>query len=387
MHSTPILASLLLLASTASYAAPLPQDSSSTIIASTTTTTTTTLAASPTPSVSTNSTNLPSCRFRSSDESNSGFGVEDYKPCVVTPETVGYNSFFLRGSQIYDANNQLFVHRGINHPYSWFRYSQDQEQAFKQIKNVTQSNSIRIVLQTSDDAASVKNAIELARKNKMVAVLENHDGTGFGEKPGAKSMAQIVDWWISVKSAMDGTENVAILNIANEPIGNDNFLQWIGATQNAVKRLRDAGFKHQIMVDAPNWGQDWSGTMRDNAVQVFESDPHRNLIFSPHMYGQYGTPQKVKSYIDSFLSRNLPIVIGEFGFDHGDGDVDEETIFSYSNEKNVGWLAWSWSGNGADVKYLDMVNNFDPSQPTAWGKQVFERLKGAKELSIFSEAN
>ncbi|KAJ3411032.1 hypothetical protein HDV05_002897 [Chytridiales sp. JEL 0842] len=336
-----------------------------------------TTTASPLPATT---NQLPSCAHRSSVPLHSQTGLENNSPCALAPQTVGFRSFYPRDGQIYDANDNLFVMRGINHPFSWYRFRSNT--AFKDIKS-TNSNALRIVLQTTDDASAVAEAIRLARENKLVAIVENHDGTGYGEKGGSKSLSEIVDWWIRVKSAMDGTEEYVILNIANEPIGNNNFLQWTDATKNAILKLRKAGFRHMLMIDGPNWGQDWSFTMRDNAVSVFETDPDRNLVFSVHMYGVYNTPAKVTSYIDSYTSRNLPIVVGEFGFDHSDGNPDEETIFSYSESQNLGWLAWSWSGNSGGVEYLDLVNGFDVTRPTAWGRQTFANLKSAKEASIF----
>ncbi|MFF5030276.1 hypothetical protein ACWCPJ_33640 [Streptomyces collinus] len=37
------------------------------------------------------------------------------------------------------------------------------------------------------------------------------------------------------------------------------------STTGIVGSMGAAGCHHALMVDAPNWGQDWSGTMRDNA--------------------------------------------------------------------------------------------------------------------------
>ena len=82
------------------------------------------------------------------------------------------------------------------------------------------------------------------------------------------------------------------------------------------------------MVDAPNWGQDWQFVMRDNAASVFATDPQRNTIFSIHMYGVFDTAAEITDYLGRFVTAGLPIVVGEFGFDHSDGNPDEDTILA-----------------------------------------------------------
>ena len=84
------------------------------------------------------------------------------------------------------------------------------------------------------------------------------------------------------------------------------------------------------MIDAPSWGQDWAGIMRDNAATVAASDPDKNVLFSVHMYGVYNNASTINAYLDAFKSKGLPLVIGEFGNMHSDGDPDEDTIMSES---------------------------------------------------------
>ena len=235
-------------------------------------------------------------------------------------------------------------------------------------------NSVRVVLSngyrwTKIPASEVANIISLSRSLGFKAIiLEVHDTTGYGEDGAACSLAQAVEYWKEIKSVLDGNEDFVIINIGNEPYGNNNYQNWVNDTKNAIKALRDAGFKHTIMVDAPNWGQDWSNTMRDNAQSIMEADPLRNLVFSIHMYGVYNTASKVEEYIKSFVDKGLPLVIGEFGHQHTDGDPDEEAIVRYAKQYKIGLFSWSWCGNSSYVGYLDMVNNWDPNNPTPWGQ-------------------
>jgi hypothetical protein len=164
--------------------------------------------------------------------------------------------------------------------------------------------------------------------------------------------------------------------------------------------IRDAGLRHCIMVDAGGYGQG-AATIHSHGLEVLDADPENNLIFSIHMYGGAGNTAKVKSNIDGVINQNLALCIGEFGWYHSDGDVDEDLILSYCAEKNVSWLAWSWHGNGSPVEYLDLVKdatanpklasyenitieNWDGSQSwTAscnWGEKIINTWKAEAKM-------
>ncbi|MEV5732898.1 cellulase family glycosylhydrolase [Streptomyces sp. NPDC052292] len=279
--------------------------------------------------------------------------------------------------RVVEGNGSDFVMRGVSHAYVWYP---GQTSAIGDIA-AKGSNTVRVVLGggnrwTKTSAAEISTIIGQCKQHKLICVLEDHDTTGYGEDGAAASLDQAVAYWKSVKSALDGQESYVVINIGNEPWGNNNTGQWTSATQSAIGQMRAAGFHHALMVDAPNWGQDWSATMRNNASTVLASDPDHNTIFSVHMYGVYNSADKVNGYLNSFLNAHLPIVIGEFGFKHSDGDVDEDTIMATAQSKGLGYLGWSWSGNGGDVSYLDMVNGFNPGAMTTWGSRIFDGVNG-----------
>jgi mannan endo-1,4-beta-mannosidase len=282
-----------------------------------------------------------------------------------------------------EGNGTPLKLRGINHAHTWFTTLTS---SFANIK-AAGANAIRVVLsggrwQPANGAADVANVISLCKQNRLICVLENHDTTGFGEQGGAVSLDAAVNYWISVQSALTGQEDYVILNIGNEPIGNNAVTpNWTQATISAVQRLRNAGFQHTIMVDAPNWGQDWQFTMRDNAPAVLAADTTGNLIFSVHMYGVFDTAAEVNAYVDSFRSRNLALCICEFGSNHSDGNPDEDAIMAKAEASAIGMMGWSWSGNSGGVEYLDMVTNFNPAQRSSWGTRF---ITGANGLSTTS---
>ncbi|WP_440099836.1 cellulase family glycosylhydrolase [Streptosporangium sp. H16] len=287
------------------------------------------------------------------------------------------------GTRILEANGDAFVMRGTSHAHTWYA---TQTGSFADIKSLG-ANTVRVVLSggrwTANGAADVANVVSLCKQNKLICVLENHDTTGYGEQSGAYTLDQAVDYWISVKSAIAGQEDYVVLNIGNEPFGNNATTPgWTQATSAAITRLRSNGFQHLIMVDAPNWGQDWNFTMRDNAATVAAADPQRNTVFSVHMYGVFDTAAEVTSYLQAFQTAGLPLVIGEFGFDHSDGNPDEDTIMAQAQARGVGYLGWSWSGNGGGVEYLDQVTNFDVTRLTTWGQRLFNGANGIAQTSV-----
>ncbi|MET7395904.1 cellulase family glycosylhydrolase [Dactylosporangium sp. NPDC005572] len=299
--------------------------------------------------------------------------------------------FTVSNGRLYDANGNEFVMRGVSHAHAWYP---SQTSSFANIKALG-ANALRVVLATGDrwtknDTADVANVVSLCKANRLICVLEAHDTTGYGEQSGAVSLDRAVDYWLSVKSALVGQEKYIIVNIGNEPTGNTaaTVAAWPTDTANAIKRLRSNGFEHTIMVDAPNWGQDWQFTMRDNAATVFAADPAKNTVFSIHMYGVFDTAAEINDYLNRFVSAKLPIVVGEFGFNHSDGNPDEDTIMATTQSLRIGYLGWSWSGNGGGVEYLDMVTNFDPAQLTSWGQRIFNGANGikatAQEASVYA---
>jgi mannan endo-1,4-beta-mannosidase len=106
------------------------------------------------------------------------------------------------------------------------------------------------------------------------------------------------------------------------------------------------------------------------------------------MYGVFDTAAEITSYINSFTSRNLALCVCEFGFLHSDGDPDEDTIMSATQAAGIGNMAWSWSGNGGGVEFLDLVLGFNPAQRSTWGTRYIAGPNGltatSREASIYS---
>ncbi|HEU5128314.1 MAG TPA: cellulase family glycosylhydrolase [Glycomyces sp.] len=297
--------------------------------------------------------------------------------------------FSVDGTQLIDANGNPFIMRGSTHPDVWF------EGEFDSIAEISDfgANTIRVVLGSGERDWGVSTPERVARivaeckEQRVICVLENHDTTGYGEEAGAASLDQSVDFWEGLYDVLAGEEAYVLINIGNEPIGNNDSAQWTDATIDAVERMRDIGFEHTLVVDGPNWGQDWQYVMRDNAEQVYAADEDANMLFSIHMYGVFTESQSVVDYLDAFEAKGLPLIIGEYGDAFGDQPVPWDTIQAEAEERGIGWIAWSYSGN-SDSR-LDQVLNFDPAQLTGWGERVFASQYGvgntAERATVFGE--
>ncbi|MEU9593701.1 cellulase family glycosylhydrolase [Streptomyces sp. NPDC048193] len=303
------------------------------------------------------------------------------------PAPAAVAGLHISDGRLLEADGNDFVMRGVNHAHTWYP---GETRSLADIKALG-ANTVRVVLSdghrwSENSPADVAAVIDQCKANRLICVLEVHDTTGYGEDAAAGTLDHAADYWIGLKDVLAGEEGHVIVNIGNEPWGNTNPAGWTEPTIAAVKKLRAAGLQHTIMVDAPNWGQDWQGVMKANAQAVADADPTGDLIFSIHMYSVYDTAQEITDYLNAFVDAGLPIVIGEFGGPADQyGDPDEDTMMATAEQLDLGYLAWSWSGNTDPV--LDLAVDFDPSRLSAWGERVFHGADGivrtAEEATVY----
>jgi mannan endo-1,4-beta-mannosidase len=300
-----------------------------------------------------------------------------------------FAGFSISNGQLVDNNGTPFIMRGVNYPYTWFQ-SRNTQQDLAAIA-ATGSNTVRIVLSTGGQWARVNGTqvaqlIQWCKDLRMIAVLEVHDSTGWSEQAGAVHINNAVQYWTSsdIRAAINGQENFVIVNIANEPFGNNTSANYTPDTIAAIQALRSAGLTHNIMIDAANWGQDWSNTMRTNAMQLWNADPLRNLTFSVHMYEVYQSLSTISTYMQAFDDMALPLVVGEFGPINNGQFADSESVIAQAQTRGNGYLGWSWSGNGGSGTGLDMTVNFDPAQLTTWGNRIVNGTNGIRATSVLA---
>lgn len=291
-------------------------------------------------------------------------------------------SFYVKGTKLIDAKGNEFIMRGCNYSYAWQKGNENSViPAAKRIG----CNTLRLNISNGKkfsycSKSEVETLIKLCEDNKMVCVLCVHDPLGSNS---IDDLDKAVEYWISIKDAVIGHESTVIVNIANEWVQQwgSGASTWQDGYVKAVKNLRNAGIKNTIMVDCAGYGQ-YPGVIGTNGSAVFNADPMKNLMFSIHMY-QYdaGTEDDVRSNIDQALAINVPLCIGEFAYSHEGKDVAYQTIMDYCQEKRVGYLVWSWTGNGGGAEACDMFGGYDENDVKENGRLTVWGTNGIKETS------
>lgn len=290
--------------------------------------------------------------------------------------------FTVDGTRLLDANGEPFIMRGVNHPHCWYLGKDDV--ALPAIA-ATGCNTVRIVCGSGqqyprDSVDRLNRVIDRCKELGMIVVLEVHDVTGSNN---ASDLIKTCEYWISVKDALIGNEAYVILNVANEWMGRWDSASWCAAYRLVIPRLREAGIRNTIMVDAGGWGQH-AASISDRGADVLAADPLGNTVFSVHMYGTAGKDAAtIERAITGAQDKGLCIIVGEFGHTHSDGDVDEQHILRYCVENGVGYLGWSWKGNSGGVEYLDIALEWDGSRLSPdWGEVLINGEYGIRRNSV-----
>lgn len=310
---------------------------------------------------------------------------EGYTPPVTLLDKPGFHT---DGVRLLDANGKEFLMRGYNYSYAWQKNLWGA--AFSTAKKYN-CNALRIQLSDGQkdlggycDANQVSSLIKSCKDNHFIGVFNVQD-TGGGND--ANVLLHAADYWVGIKNAVIGQEKYCIVNIGNEWMGSpgrDCNGEWGDYQKNlwsdtyieAVRRIRSAGIKNTLMIDCNGYGQYadiiWKEGQRilDEDKKYFK-DGKPNIIFSIHFYEkacywdyEKGVGSRVAHSIDKALSIGAPVCIGEYAYSRKSEEwkMDWETIQDYSKTMNIGYLGWSFTGNGdAESQGLDMFNS-DGSQ-------------------------
>ena len=178
------------------------------------------------------------------------------------------DGFKVNGTKLYDANGNEFLMRGVNYPHAWF--SSEYQTAIPAIADKG-FNCVRIVLANGNkwgktSYSEVSALIDLCKKHNLVAIVEVHDTTG---SDSTAELDKAVEYWLEMKSLLQGNEAYVIVNVANEWYGTwDDGTAWKNGYVSAIKKMRNAGIKNTIMVDCAGWGQ-YPDSIKDYGKSVF----------------------------------------------------------------------------------------------------------------------
>lgn len=298
-----------------------------------------------------------------------------------------------------DANGNNFIMKGMNVPLAW--YIDPVNNSIDDVRNNTNSNCVRIVVTTGTSDNAWQTAVRNCINNSMIPMVELHDVTG---NTNESELVRMGEWWASKASFLTQSDiaKYILINIANEwgtwQTATSNGSSWKNASINAIKKMRDAGIKTTVVVDAVGYGQDVDDAknIRAYAKEIQTADAgylkgNANLLFSIHMYCEWKKGGDNMDILSTIKSSGVPIIVGEFGYQHADGastcDIDEQAILNKCQSYGVGWLAWSQKGNGGGVEYLDLCTNWECSSLSGWGNTIVNGTNGTKSAvtcTVFS---
>ena len=287
--------------------------------------------------------------------------------------------FFVKDGKLYDANGMEFILYGANSVHVWLNDA-NAKNALRYEMPKARINTARLVTageswtwnNQSETPAKKKAIAQLAIDAYIVPMLELHDGTCLSEidRPaadGKMGLKQIVDHWLLPDNVamLNDLEKYLMLNIANEwgpDMDAANSEDFLLGYKDAITRLRNAGIKNLLVIDAGGCGQD-PRTLFNYADQLLEHDPQHNIIASIHLYGLWRSKDKtfsgwippyvVEDDIPKLVALETPVIVGEFGWT-GNGtsiNYNPEILVKTCFDNKMGWLFWAWHSNDDEPYY------------------------------------
>ena len=284
--------------------------------------------------------------------------------------------FFVQDRFLYTKDNEKVVLRGINHMFIWT------DREGKTIPEIakTGANCVRIVWNTRGRVSDLDGIIGLCIANNMIPIPEIHDTTGNWER-----LSDAVEFWLRDETLqmIANHQEYLIINVGNEPgsqkMPSDEFFNTYNII---VTKMRAAGIRVPIMIDADNWGQSEKNLL-DVGPLLLQADPEHNLLFSIHMWwpserhdaattGFATVAERVTACLEKSVELNLPFIVGEFApvAVGGTREIPYRHIMSECERLSIGWLCWSWGPGNFDSPDMDMTEHGSYNTLVGWGKEV-----------------
>lgn len=264
-------------------------------------------------------------------------------------------AYWADGAVLRDPCGAEVVLRGVN---KMAVFADRPGRSFAEIAR-TGANAVRFMWLTEVPAREAVQTLQAAVDAQLIPIWELHDATGDWSK-----LAQVEAFWTTPATleVLRQFESRVIVNIANEAgtdVADDAF---VAGYSRIVRRLRDAGLRMPLMIDAAGWGRNVEQLLR-LAPQLQAADPLGNLLFSWHIYDAGADqPARIDRAFEAARSRNLPLVVGEFGSQSPGSchlPVPWQHVITSAQRHRIGWLAWSWDNTNGDCATAGGGSVFD----------------------------
>lgn len=294
------------------------------------------------------------------------------------------------GRFLTSPGGERIVLRGVNEMFVWGDRAGN---ALEEIAK-TGANGVRLVWTLADGTARELDAlVSRCAALGMVPIAEFHDATGKWEE-----LETVVSGWLrpDYLEVVRRHERYLVVNIGNEVGQEVSDSEFTDRYTDAIHRLRAADIVAPLMVDAAKWGQDYELLSRTGRKLV-EADPLGNILLSIHMWwpakqsgGSWqATVDRVVAALSDAQTKELPLVVGEFGGAFTEAGIVEEedriaweTILEECHKRDIGWFAWSWGAvPNKPQTDLDMSRDGTLEALRGWGREVVEHPKGIRATS------
>jgi mannan endo-1,4-beta-mannosidase len=327
-------------------------------------------------------------------QGNNGLVVDG----LVGPITWGalLSTFFSQDRYLYDRKGNKVILRGVNKMSVW---DLDNDPigaiSFSEIRK-TGANSVRLVwairtdLQpgvSDTDPNILDTLITTAKQNHLIPTIELHDATGNWNR-----LNDLVNYWTqpTIVNIIKKHQQYLLVNIGNE-VGDDRVTQaqFIAGYTNAIQRMRTAGIRTPLIIDASDWGKNLA-ILDATAKTLITADPDLNLLFSAHLYwgkSSGANANFIRSNLQRSVALNYPLIVGEFSkfgayagagvssCSSPNGEIDYATIIEVCQQNEIGWYAWEWRPGNEFNDPLCAVMNMTTDRTLAniqsgWAEEV-----------------
>jgi hypothetical protein len=316
----------------------------------------------------------------------------------------GIAGLHTQGNQLLNsANEPIFLH-GINHSGSeyacvqgWGIFDGQTDQASLDAVKSWNANAVRVPLNEdcwlaingvdplysgANYISAITGFVNLIAQNNLIPILELHwSGPGAAKATGQSPLPDrdhSIDFWKSVATTFKSNSSV-ILEMHNEPFPDNNSDTAIGwacwrdggtcpgvsypaaGMQELVTAVRGTGATNVIALGGLQYSNALSQWLTYRPV-----DPLNQLTAAWHVYN-FNLCNNTSCYdtIVRPVAQQVPVLTTEIG-DNDCGAPFLNTLMSWVESQQQGYLAWTWNTWGTACNVIALIQAYDGT-PTQYG--------------------